>query len=331
MKVLVTGGSGFLGKALCKKLHDLGNEVSYLSRSESNELKALNIIWIQGDISDVSVALLATKGQNAVFHTAALAGYWGKREDYFKTNVEGTENIINGCLKNQVPHLIFTSSPSIIFNGKDLVNVNESIDYPKNHLCFYSETKCLAEKLILENNKNGLKTISLRPHLIWGPGDNHLIPRVIASAKDERLKIVGDGLNKVDMIYIDNAVQGHIDAWAGLINMMHCDGKSYFISDDAPIELWPWINNLLRELSIPPITKKVSYKVAYGVGACLEIIYKLLVMEGEPPMTRFLAQSLAKHHYFDCRNAKRDFNYKTVVSSEDALRRTIIDLKNKKE
>lgn len=331
MNVLVTGGSGFLGKALCKKLHALGHSVSYLSRTEASELKDLNIKWFQGDISNAAIAILATKNQNAVFHTAALAGYWGKREDYFKTNVLGTENIVNSCINNQVPHLIFTSSPSIVFNGKDLENVDESIGYPEKHLCFYSETKCLAEKLVLKNNTRELKTISLRPHLIYGPGDNHLIPRVISSAKDSRLRIVGYGRNKVDMIYIDNAVQGHIDAWYGLINMMDCAGKSYFISDDAPIELWPWVNNLLAELSIPQVKKKVSYAFAYRLGACMEKIYKWLALKGEPRMTRFLAQSLGKHHYFDCSNAKRDFNYKVVVSSEEAFRRTIIDLHNKRK
>lgn len=328
MKVLVTGGSGFLGKALCRKLQELGHTVSYLSRSEATELKSLDLKWFQGDISNAAVTLAATKDQNAVFHTAALAGYWGKREDFFKTNVVGTENIINGCLKNHVPYLIFTSSPSIIFNGNDLENVNESIEYPEKHLCYYSETKCMAEKLILENNKNGLKTITLRPHLIWGPGDNHLIPRVIENAKNGKLKIVGKGLNKVDMIYIDNAVQGHIAAWQGLINLLPCDGKCYFISDDLPIELWPWVNNLLKELSIPPISKKIPYRFAYFVGACLEIIYKTFQLKGEPPLTRWLAQSLAKHHYFDCSNAKKDFNYRTVVSQEEALRRTINELKN---
>lgn len=329
MNVLVTGGSGFLGKALCLKLNSLGHTVNYLSRNESPELHKLGIKWFQGDISDLSIVLLATKDQNAVFHTAALAGYWGKREDYFKTNVKGTENIISGCIKNQVPFLINTSSPSVIFNGKDLENVNESMPYPKKYLCFYSETKSIAEKLVLENNKQGLKTISLRPHLIWGPGDNHLLPRVIGKAQKRKLKIVGDGLNKVDMIYIDNAVHGHILAWEGLINLMPCDGQNYFISDESPVALWPWINHLLSQLNLTEISEKISYKKAYRIGAFLEWLYNSFNIKGEPAMTRFVADSLSTNHYFDNSKAKKDFLYRTIVDAKEAKTRTIIDLKNR--
>jgi nucleoside-diphosphate-sugar epimerase len=331
MKILVTGGSGFLGKALCLRLHGLGHTVSYLSRSEAKELKALDIKWFQGDISNMSIVFSATKDQHAVFHTAALAGYWGKKEDFYLTNVTGTENVVKTCLTNNVPYLIYTSSPSVVFNGKDLENVNESIPFPEKHLCFYSETKCIAEKLVLENNNAGLKTIVLRPHLIWGPGDNHLVPRVIESARQGKLKIVGNGKNKVNLAYIDNVVEGHILAWQGLLNLLPCDGKCYFIDDDEPIELWPWVNHLLNKLNIPEVEKKISFKLAYRIGAVLEWFYSTFKLNGEPPMTRFVAVSLATHHYFDIGNAKRDFNYKTVISAEEALNRTIKDLLQRSE
>ena len=327
MKVLVTGGSGFLGKALCLKIHQLGHSVSYLSRSEAPELSALSIKWFKGDISNLSIVIDATKEQSTVFHTAALAGYWGKKEDFYSTNVKGTENVINGCLKNNVPFLIYTSSPSIVFNGSDLENIDETFSYPKKQLCLYSETKCIAEKIVLANNKNGLKTISLRPHLIWGPGDNHLLPRIIKKARKKEMKIVGNGKNKVDLIYIDNAVHGHILAWQGLINLMPCDGKAYFISDDEPIELWSWLNSLLQKLELPEITKSISFQKAYWLGAIIEQIYSLLNINREPPMTRFVAVSLATHHYFNMKKAKTDFNYHTIVKEDEALEKTVKELK----
>ena len=145
----------------------------------------------------------------------------------------------------------------------------------------------------------------------------------------KKLKIIGNGLNKVDLIYIDNAVEGHILAWQGLITLLPCDGKSYFISDHTPIELWPWINQLLMQLNLPLIKKRVSYKMAYRIGALLECFYKIFRINGEPPMTRFVADSLSTHHYFDNSNAKKDFNYQTVIDPEEALKRTVIDLKQR--
>lgn len=330
MKILVTGGSGFLGKAIVKKLVALDHEVSYISRNKAEGLDELNVQWFQGSIAQVELVDKAIQNQEGVIHTAAKAGYWGSRASYYQTNVIGTENIIRACQQHAVSKLVFTSSPSIVFNGSDLKGVDESIEVPEKHLCYYSETKAISEKLVLSaNGKKGLATVSLRPHLIYGPGDNHLLPRVVSSAKAGKLKIVGDGLNKVDVIYIDNAVDAHIKAFKKLEVGHVMAGKPYFIADDEPVLLWEWINSILKELKINPIAKKVSRSFAFKVGYLLEMNYKLFGLSGEPRMTRFVADSLSTHHYFNWQKAKDDWGYQTVINPKEALSNTIKYLNTK--
>lgn len=328
MNILVTGGSGFLGSSLCIKLKELGYEVSYISRTESTVLNQAHVRWFGGDIADSNFVNKSLNGMKAVFHTAALAGYWGKYSDYYRVNVKGTENIINACKINKIPFLIHTSSPSIVFNKENIVNANEELQISKKHLCYYSATKAIAEKIVLESNSHSLKTIALRPHLIYGPGDRHLLPRVLNKAKKGELRIIGDGKNQVDMIYIDNATLGHIQAWQALKNNQPCEGKAYFISDDLPVFLWDWLNNLLKELEIPIINKRVPYFMAYFLGTLSEIFYSMTKNKGEPPITRFLTYSLGKSHSFDISNAKTDFFYKPIISSDEGLLRTLEYFKN---
>ncbi|PCJ60929.1 MAG: hypothetical protein COA79_07680 [Planctomycetota bacterium] len=327
MRVLVTGGSGFLGKAIVKKLVELNYEVSYISRHKAKGLDDLDVKWFEGSIENLEIVEDSLKDQNAVIHTAAKAGYWGSRQSYYQTNVVGTQNIINACVKHKVNKLVFTSSPSIVFNGNDLKGVDESIEIPNKHLCYYSETKSIAERLVLTANGNkNLATVSIRPHLIYGPGDNHLLPRVIKSAKAGKLKIVGDGLNKVDVIYIDNAVEAHVKALKVLELNHVMAGRAYFVADDEPVILWEWLNHILNEMDIKPISKRISKSTAYNIGAVIEFFYKLFNMSGEPPMTRFVAESLATNHYFNCDNAKNDWDYKTIVGPKNSLSKTISSL-----
>lgn len=202
--------------------------------------------------------------------------------------------------------------------------VNEDAPYPESYLCEYPRTKALAERLVMDaNGLDGLLTVSLRPHLIWGPGDPHLIPRLIARAKKGQLVRVGNGKNMVDMIYIDNAVEAHVRVCSALEPGSPVAGKCYFVSDGQPVLLWEWIDRLLRKLKLRPVTRSLSYRGAYILGALLEGFYGMLGLSGEPRMTRFLAAQLATSHYFDMSRAMRDFQYKTVVSPEVGLSRLI--------
>ena len=323
MNVLVTGGGGFLGGALARRLLAMGHRVSVLGRRLYPELPE-QIISHLADLRDPNAVSEACREQHTVFHSGALTGIWGSARDFYQTNVKGTRNIINACLIQGVQKLVFTSSPSVVFDQNDMEYVDEGVPYPSRYLSDYPKTKAQAEREVLAANQPGkLLTVALRPHLIWGPGDPHLVPRIIERAKSGKLMQVGEGTNRVDIIYIDNAVEGHIRAWNALEPGSPAAGQCYFLSDDQPVNLWNWINRLLETLNIPSVSKSISYGKARRLGGILEWAYRTLGLVGEPRMTRFLAAQLATSHYFDISRAKRDLNYHPVVSPEEGMKRLL--------
>lgn len=319
MRVLVTGGGGFLGSYIVKELLNRGYNVRVFGRGPQSELEALGVDVFRGDLANAVAVNNAIFDRDAVFHVAAKAGIWGNWDSYFIPNVIGTRNVLKACKTHGIGYLVYTSTPSVVFNGQDLRNIDESAPYGKNWLCNYAQTKAIAEQEILAaNDTHSLRTIALRPHLIWGRGDRHLIPRVVERARAGKLKIVGEGHNYVDIVHVRNAANAHILALDALLKGTD-SGKAYFISQGEPVQLYPWINDILKRLNIPPVTQKISFRKAYNIGLVLECFHKLFLPRKEPLMTRFLATELAKDHYFNISNAKRDLGYKPVVSTEEGL------------
>lgn len=326
---LVTGGGGFLGKAITRQLLAGGVETRVLGRHHYPEIAALGGHCYVGDICDGRVLDKATANVDTVFHVAALAGIWGSAEQYQQTNVVGTENVLASCRRQGVPVLVYTSTPSVVFNRTDIKGGDESLPYPTHFLCHYARTKVIAEQLVLEAHSEKFSTCALRPHLIWGPGDPHLLPRLLEKGRKKQLKQVGDGTNLVDISYIDNVAHAHILAAENLLSTGTAGGKPYFISQGEPVNLWNWIGELYSAMDVPLIARKVSFPVAYRVGGVLEMFYTLFSIENEPKMTRFLAEQLAKSHYFSIENANKDLGYTPIVSTAEGLRRTVEWFKNK--
>ncbi len=318
--ILVTGGGGFLGYAIIKKLVKANKSVTSFSRNFYLKLKDLNVSEIKGDITDYTSIEKAMHNIDTVFHVAAKPGVWGSYSSYYKTNTLGTQNVISACIKNNVSKLIYTSSPSVIFNGKDMEGVNESTPYPLKFHSHYSKTKALAEQMVIKASSDILKTISLRPHLIWGPNDNHLIPRIIKRA-DRLIKIgkIGKQDKLVDTIYIDNAAQAHILASKKLDLNQALSGRTYFISQDKPVYMWEMINNILKAAKLKPVTKTIPYSAAWLAGTIIESIYKIFKIQKEPQITRFVAKELATAHWFDISAAKKDLEYTPEISTEQGL------------
>ncbi len=314
---LVTGGGGFLGKAIVKRLVNRGDRVFSFSRSFYPELETLGVSQFRGDLADAKAVSNACKNMDTVFHVAAKPGVWGKYQSFYNANFIGTENIIKGCKSNRVPILVYTSSPSVIFNGQDMKGVSETVPYPDTYHSHYPKTKAMAEKAVISASDDALKTISLRPHLIWGPEDNHLVPRIIARAKS--LVQVGDGKNMVDTIYVDNAAKAHVMAQEALIKNPDLSGNVYFISNNEPVYLWDMVNSILKAGGCPPVKRSISAKTAWNIGACLEWIYRVFNLKGEPKMTRFVANELATSHWFDIGAAKNDLGYSPDISIDEGL------------
>lgn len=327
MRALVTGGGGFLGQAIVQRLRARGDFVRSLSRGEYPALKALGVECVPGDIADASVVSAAAAGCDVVFHVAAKAGVWGAYSDYHRANVVGTENVIAACLAQGVGKLVYTSSPSVVFDGRDEAGIDESAPYPVRYLAHYPQTKAIAERAVLKANgtalANGgtLNTVALRPHLIWGPGDNHLVPRLIERARQRKLRRVGSGKNLVDPVYIDNAADAHVQAADKLEPHSPVAGRAFFISNGEPLPLWDLIDRMLACADLPPVNRSISATAAYCVGGLLEVVYTLLGRSDEPPMTRFVARQLATAHWFQIEAAQRAFGYRPAVSVDEGLRR----------
>ncbi len=317
--VLITGGGGFLGSAIVRMITAEGGGVSSFSRRFYSDLDALGVKQIQGDVRDRDAVMSACEGVDLVFHTAAKAGGWGKYRDFFDINVTGTENIIAACKHHQVSRLIYTSSPSVVFDKKDKTGINESAPYVTHFQAHYPATKAQAEQAVRKAAGEGLPTISLRPHLIWGPGDNHLVPRILE--RSHRLKRIGDGSNRVDTTYIDNAALAHLLAARKLKENPVLSGNVYFISQGEPIPLWNMVDKILAADGKDPVTGRVSPRVAWMVGAVLEGFHKVFGISREPFMTRFGATELATSHWFDITAAREDLGYAPTISTEEGLDR----------
>jgi nucleoside-diphosphate-sugar epimerase len=329
MRALVTGGGGFIGSHVAMCLHERGDEVTVLGRSAYPAIESRGIRAVRGDVRDGDLLAEAFRGMGVVFHVAAIPGIWGDRRLFETVNVGGTRNVIAACRSAGVPRLVFTSSPSVVFGIEALCGVDESQPYPERYESVYAETKAAAERLVLAANDTELATVSIRPHLVWGPGDPNLIPRVIERARQGRLVQVGDGSNLVDITYIDNCATAHVLAADALHVSAACAGKAYFISQGEPVRLWGWLSELLAAVGAPPVRRTISYSTARRVGGVLEAVHRLLRLRGEPRMTRFLAGQLAKSHYFRIDAARRDFGYVPAVSTGEGVRRLVAAMTGK--
>ncbi len=318
---LVTGGGGFLGQALCRALRARGVIVRSLARGNYPALNAAGVEAIRGDIAERDDVVRAAEGCDVVFHVAAKAGVWGPAAEYHQINVVGTQNVLESCRIHGILRLIYTSSPSVVYSGLDEAGVNESVPYPDTYLTHYPRTKAEAERAVLAANGSTLSTVALRPHLIWGPGDNHLLPRLISRAQSGKLRRVGDGTNLVDTTYIDNAVAAHLAAYDRLQPNAACAGKAYFIANNEPRPLWELIDQMLACAGLPPVQRSISSTAAYGIGAVLEGLYTILRFREELPMSRFIARQLSTDHWYDLSAAINDLGYQPAVTVDEGLRR----------
>jgi nucleoside-diphosphate-sugar epimerase len=308
---LVTGGTGFLGRHIVDRLLAQNRPVTILARRAAPDLAGRGVRFITASLDDAGALRDACAGIHTVFHVAAKVGVWGRYADFFRANVLGTRALLASARAHGVHTFVHTSTPSVVYNGRDLAGADESLPLTTRCPSPYALTKAAAEREVLAANSPGLRTVALRPHLIWGNDDPHLIPRVLAQARAGRLRIVGTGRNRVDMVHVENATDAHLLAEQ---NISRCAGRAYFITNNDPVVLWDWINNLLTALGEKPITRRIPLRAASALGACCEAAWRVLPLRGEPPMTRFVAAELAKDHWFNTTASGRDLGYTPRIS-----------------
>ena len=320
MNVLVTGGGGFMGMALIKRLIKEGHKVTSFSRREYPLHWALGIASIQADITDYDAVEKACENRDVVFHIAAKVGIWGEYDSYYSTNVTGTRNVIEACRKQGVGRVVFTSSSSVVFDGSDLDGIDESYPYPSKYLSHYSATKAMAEQLIIESNSVSLKTISLRPHLVWGPYDAHLIPGILKRASSGKLRRIGDQEHFIDTTYIDNMVDALMLAAESLQTEPEAAGRNFFITNGEPARVWDFVNSIIQIAGHEPVQKKIPERVAMFAAGTSEFFHKTFRVKSEPFMTRFAIREICTNHWFDISSARDILGYNPKVSYAEGFK-----------
>lgn len=320
MKALVTGGGGFVGRGIVAALRQRGDTVHTLCRGEYPELTELGAQTHRGDIADADAVAAAAKGCDVVFHVAARVGAAGAYDDFVATNVTGTDNVIAACRAHGVGRLIYTSTPSVVFGHDDLEGVDESAPYAQEYEAYYPQTKAEAERRVLAANDDALKTVSIRPHIVWGPGDTSLLPRLLERAP--RLRRISGPPKKTDVTFIDDAVQAHLRAADRVAESpQSVAGKAFFVSTGEPIEIWTFIDRVLQAAGRPTITKTAPAGLALAAGWVFEKVHALTGAKGEPRLSRWIVRELTRSHWFDISAARRDLGYEPTVSIDEGMER----------
>lgn len=318
MNILVTGGGGFLGSSICRQLAASGHQVTAFQRSAAGHLARFGVASLEGDVRDAGALSSAFDNRDAVIHCAARAGIWGDEESYRSTNLEGTRNVIEACREQGVSLLVYTSSPSVVLTGEDIEGGDESLPLVSEPLTAYQASKIDAESLVREANAPGLKTVVLRPHLMWGPGDPHLLPRLAERALADRLFLPAPD-KKSDLVYVENAARAHVQALQEMSATGRCAGKVYFITNNEPQVQGEFVPRLLEAAGIDARIRRIPPALARMAGAAMERAWKLFRIDSEPPLTRFTAAQLCASHWFDGSAARRDFGYVAPIRIEQGL------------
>jgi nucleoside-diphosphate-sugar epimerase len=313
--VLVTGASGFLGRAVAAELVARGHAVRTLQRRPSGVEGATDVL---GSVTDPASVARAVDGAEAVVHLAAKVSLTGVAQDFRAVNVEGTRSLLDAAERADVTAFVHISSPSVAHHGSALTGVGAQPASPVHAQGDYARTKAEAELIALARDSAEMQVVVIRPHLVWGPGDEQLISRIVERARRGRLPLLNGGTALIDTTYIDNAASGIV---AALDRIDHAHGSAYVLTNGEPRPVGELFAGICLAAGVQPPRRSIPAGVAIAAGTAIEKVWAVLPVDDEPPMTRFLAQQLSTAHWFDQRETRRALDWTPSVSIDEGLRR----------
>jgi nucleoside-diphosphate-sugar epimerase len=312
----VTGGSGFIGGMLVKRLRDEGWAVRALARSEAAaaRLRELGAEPVTGDLGDGRSLRTGAEGCEVAFHAAAKVEDWGDPHEFERVNVGGTQNVIAACRDAGVRRMVHVGTEAALMAGEPLVHVNEDAPLRPDSPALYSSTKAKAEQRVRAANGNGLEAVVIRPRFVWGRGDTTLLPAIVELVRSGRFRWVGEGVHLTDTTHVENTVEG---LWLGATKAPA--GSVYFVTDGTPVLFRDFVSELLRTQGVTPPDKSVPPGVARLLAAGSELVWRRLKRPGSPPLTRFAVWVSSQECTLDISRAERDLGYRPPKSREDGL------------
>lgn len=314
MRVLVTGATSLIGRAVVDRLQDRGDSVTVLQRRPSG----LSVREYLGDVADRAAISAAMTGVDAVVHAAGRAAVTGEWELFEETNVWGTRNVVDAARDAGVTRFVHVSSPSVAHNGQSLVGAPAGPADPEHVRGHYARSKAQAELVALDANSEPMSVVAVRPHLIWGPGDTQLVGRVVDRARSGRLFSIGPGTSLIDTIYIDNAADALV---AAVDNAPDLGGRALVVTNGQPRPFREMLDRIVIAAGLEPSRVKVPYRTAYAAGLVVERIWDYRKTEDDPPITSFLVEQVSTAHWFDQRETRQALKWEPQVTIDEGFRR----------
>jgi nucleoside-diphosphate-sugar epimerase len=313
MRVLVTGATSRLGRGVAEALVARGDEVETLQRHASGLAGVTDYL---ADLNDDESVRHAVAGADAVVHLAAKVGIIGSHNDFVRTNVVGTQQLLIAAQAAGVQRFVQVSSPSVAHSGHSLFGIGAEPADPEGARGSYARTKASAELAALAANAPDFAVVAIRPHLVWGPGDTQLVGRIVERAKQGRLALVGDGRALIDTTYIDNAVTATV---AAIDRAPMIAGAALVVSNGEPRTVAELVARICAAAGVPGPKRQVPRRIATSVGSLVSAGWSLARRTDEPPLTRFLAEQLGTAHWFDQRHTREALDWAPHISLDEGF------------
>lgn len=315
MKIFITGASGFIGGAIARSL-SAEHAVCAMSRSERSDeiIRLLGALPVRCELGDVRLEHLA--GCEVVIHCAAFVKQWGKREEFWKANVDGTAQLLKVSKQAGVSRFIFMSTEAVLFDGNHMRDLDETLPYPEHFQFLYPETKAVAERLVLAANTPAFTTISLRPRFVWGPGDTTILPYVKKSVQSGLFMWIDGGRQQTSTTHVDNVVHA-----VGLALTRGRGGHPYFITDESTTTVREFLTALMKTQGLKMPSRSISGSLARALGISVEMVWKLFRLNFDPPLTHFGAAMASSDVTMKIDKAREELGYKPVISREEGLKK----------